>query len=172
MSTPKLGSTNTSHLPQAHAEATTKQQTELLNGEYSAGFQAQGLGSYKTENAKFAKQKLTISFCPKCKMLLRSVESSPSSLRCKRCGYHLKLGEHVVYGGKAVGANQRANEIAVIDQDKSRSLHTFPIVQATCDRCGKTESETWTIAVGSEGTTSAVVFLKCTHCGFTRREVG
>ncbi len=179
MSTTKTGS-NTALTSQnpilVSAEAKTEHQTATLTGEYTADFQAStplenSAQGYQSVNNSFERQKLTISFCPKCKMLLRMVASNPSSLRCKKCGYHLKLGHHVVFGGKTPAANQRLPEIAVIDKEKG-NLHTFPIVTATCERCGKTESETWTVAVGSEGTTSALTFLRCTHCGFTRREVG
>ena len=45
----------------------------------------------------------------------------------------------------------------MIDKKES-GLRTFPVVRVICPACGKTESETWTVAVGSEGTTLVDVF--------------
>lgn len=170
MSTTKVDSTSQIP-PQAPTQAGTNPETSALNEGYLANFQASTpLGSYQS-NIKTDKQRLNLSFCPKCKMLLRTINNNPSTLRCKKCGYHLKLGHHAVYGGKTLASNKHSDKIAVIDKENG-NLHTFPVVQAICERCGKTESETWTIAVGSEGTVSALVFLRCVNCGFTRREVG
>ncbi len=163
MSTTKLELQTQASVPLlVTAQAKTKHQPAALTEEYPAGL----IRSIKSPNRK---QNQPLSFCPTCQMLLRVAESCPSSLRCKKCGYKAKLEHAVVFDAKH--SHQRASEIAVIDQEEA-GLHTYPIVQANCERCGKTESETWTIAVGSEGSISAWVFLRCVHCGFTRREVG
>jgi len=120
-------------------------------------------------NRNIEKQKQTLNSCPSCKMLLRVAEHSPSLLRCKKCGYRTNLEHTVLFDRKH--PRQCNSEIAVIDKEKG-NLRTHPIALTTCEKCGKTESETWTIAVGSEGTTGAVTFLRCVQCGFTRREVG
>jgi DNA-directed RNA polymerase subunit M/transcription elongation factor TFIIS len=115
------------------------------------------------------KQKQPLRFCPTCQMLLHATASHPSALRCKKCDYKTTL-EHAT----VVNAQQtyrQTSEIAVIDKETA-GLRIHPIVQAVCERCRKTASETWTIEVGSEGTVSSWVFLKCTHCGFIRREMG
>jgi DNA-directed RNA polymerase subunit M/transcription elongation factor TFIIS len=59
-------------------------------------------------------------------------------------------------------------EIAVLNH-KEANLRTLPVVSAVCSVCQNRTSETWTMAIGSEGT-SAVTFLRCTACGHTRRE--
>jgi len=131
------------------------------------GYMAQR--SIQPPNRNLERQKQLLRFCPTCKMLLRNTTSAPSTLRCKKCGYKTTLDHVVVFDSKH--SNQNYSEIAVIDQEKS-SLRTHPLVQAVCEKCGKTESETWTVAVGSEGTVSAWVFLRCISCGFIKREVG
>lgn len=148
------------------AEAKTKHQitqTAALTEEYKA------YRSNQPVSVNLKKQKQTLSFCPTCKMLLRTTANSPSSLKCKKCDYKITIDPTIVFD--ATNSHQRAGEIAVIDREKG-NLRTHPIVQAICEKCGKTESETWTIAVGSEGTTGALTFLRCVKCGFTRREVG
>jgi DNA-directed RNA polymerase subunit M/transcription elongation factor TFIIS len=114
------------------------------------------------------KQKQPLKFCPTCQMLLHAT-ARPLALRCKKCGYKAILEQAIVVDAKQT--HRHTSEIAVIDKEKA-SLRTHPIVQAFCERCGKTESETWAIEVGSEGAVSSWVFLKCTHCGFIRREMG
>jgi DNA-directed RNA polymerase subunit M/transcription elongation factor TFIIS len=147
------------------AEATIKHlnhQTAALTEEYSAP------RSIQPPNRSIDKPKQHLNFCPTCKMLLRTTASSPSTLRCKKCGYKVTLDPAVFFDAKR---SHQHGEIAVIDHEKG-SLRTHPIVQAICDKCGNTESETWTIAVGSEGTVSSWVFLRCIKCGFMSREVG
>jgi DNA-directed RNA polymerase subunit M/transcription elongation factor TFIIS len=147
------------------AEITTKQlnhQTAALPAEYSVP------RSIQPPNRNIEKSKQHLRFCPTCKMLLRTTACSPSSLKCKKCGYKVTLDHPVVFDAKR---SYRHGEIAVIDQEKG-SLRTHTIVQAICEKCGSRESETWTIAVGSEGTIGALTFLRCVQCGFTRREVG
>ncbi len=182
MPTTKVGSTLASQsriVPLlVPAEAMAKhqiRQNAAPKKEYSVNFHAaktleNPLRSSQSVNRKFEIQKHLLSFCPTCQMLLRAVESCPSSLRCKKCGYRVKLNG-LVREGKAHASRQHLDEIVVIDKKKA-NLRTYPIVHAICEKCGKTESETWTVAVGSEGTTSALTFLRCIHCGFTRREVG
>lgn len=116
---------------------------------------------------KSNKHKIPLSFCPTCQMLLKATSSRPLALKCKKCGYKQQLDNNIVFEAKQT---YQHNEIAILN--KEENLRTYPIVQAICEKCGKTESETWTIAVGSEGATSAWVFLRCTSCGYTRREVG
>jgi DNA-directed RNA polymerase subunit M/transcription elongation factor TFIIS len=165
MSTTKLDHQTQASVPLlVTAEAKTKHQPAALTEQYPVDLAR----SIQPPNRNVEKQNPPLSFCPTCQMLLRVVGGYPSTLRCKKCGYKTKL-DHAVFN--TVHSHQQASEIAVIDKEKA-SLHTHPIVQATCEKCGKTESETWTIAVGSEGTVSSWVFLKCTNCGFIRREVG
>jgi DNA-directed RNA polymerase subunit M/transcription elongation factor TFIIS len=147
----------TEEAPAKHQTTTFNQQTPAL------------LHPSKEELNNQNVQRRPLRFCPVCKTLLRTVESRPMSLRCKACGYRANVEQTLVLQTKPI--QQRPSEIAVIDKEKA-SLYTQTVVQATCERCGKNESETWTVSVGSEGAVSAWVFLKCTSCGFTRREVG
>ena len=148
------------------AEAKTKNQitqTAPLTEDYAAN------QSIQPPNRNLEKHKQPLSFCPTCKMLLRTTANCPSSLKCKKCGYKITTERSIVFD--ATHSNHHGGEIAVIDREKGK-LRTHPIVQAICEKCGKTESETWAIAVGSDGTTGALTFLRCVDCGFTRREVG
>ena len=144
------------------AEATTKHQSAALTEETPLR-----LRSIQSQNRN-PKPKQRLSFCPMCQTLLRAVANSPALLKCKKCGYKVKLDHAPLLEARF---RQHPNEIAVIDKEKA-NLNTHPIVKATCEKCGRTESEAWTIAVGSEGAVSAWVFLKCTNCGFIRRELG
>ena len=109
-----------------------------------------------------------MSFCPKCGAFLKLVHRSATSLRCEKCGFKAKLQQNNVLNHKPKLANC-PNEIAVIDKKES-GLRTFPVVRIICPACGETESEIWTVAVGSEGTTASLTFFRCTACGHTRRE--
>ncbi len=120
------------------------------------------------QKSKPEKQKLPLAFCPTCQMLLRATSGNPLSIGCKKCGYKQQLDQNVVFDAKQA---YRHNEIAVLNKEEQH-LRTYPIVQSICEKCGNMESETWTVAVGSEGATSAWVFLRCTSCGYTHREVG
>lgn len=146
------------------AEATTKHQPAAFTKEHPAQLHQ----SIDSTNRHIQRPKQSLNFCPNCNMLLRIIENCPASLRCKKCGYKTKL-EKAIAIDKPL--HPYSDEIAVIDKEKA-DLHIHPIVQANCERCGKTESETWTVSVGSEGTVSAWIFLKCVHCGFIRREAG
>jgi DNA-directed RNA polymerase subunit M/transcription elongation factor TFIIS len=150
MSTTKLGSQN----------AATTQLPALIE-DYTVH------PTIQSPNSTLEKHNQPLSFCPTCKMLLRTT-ADPQLLRCKKCGYKKALDRVVVFDVKR---SKHYGEIAVIDLEKG-SLRTHPVVQAICEKCGKTESETWAIPVGSEGTVSSWVFLKCVSCGFIKREVG
>ena len=109
-----------------------------------------------------------IDFCPKCGTLLKVVNNSLPALQCPKCGYRAKLKSDTILGLK-LKTDKSLNEIAVIDKETSE-LRTFPMVDVLCPVCCKAGSETWTVAVGSEGTTSSLTFFRCTSCGYTKRE--
>lgn len=108
-------------------------------------------------------------FCPKCGAILKIVHRSKASLQCRKCSYKTRLQQNVSVGKKAYNSISGINEVAVVGREESR-LRTFPVVRVICPRCGATQSEVWTVAVGSEGTTSSFTFFRCTLCGYTRRE--
>jgi DNA-directed RNA polymerase subunit M/transcription elongation factor TFIIS len=111
-----------------------------------------------------------LDFCPECKTILKIVRRSLPTLQCPKCGYKAKFRpDNSLVGSKSNNVNRSKNEIAVIDK-KELGLRTYPVVQSVCPECGMTESETWIVAVGSEGTTSSLTFFRCISCGYTRRE--
>lgn len=151
----------------ASEEGTTNQpcSAAILAGEYARHL----VRSIPASDLNLIKKEQSLSFCPLCKMLLRTPAGDHSLLRCKKCGYNSKIEHNVIV---KTGRNNRQNiEIAVIDKEKG-NLRTQTTVKTTCEKCGNTESEAWTISVGSEGTTSEITFLRCISCGYTRREVG
>jgi DNA-directed RNA polymerase subunit M/transcription elongation factor TFIIS len=111
-----------------------------------------------------------MSFCPKCGKLLKVFHSRTPALKCGKCGYkttNLNLNRIIQYVHKPIHRN--SEEIAALDKNELGGLRTYPIVHNVCHSCGKTESETWTVAVGSEGNTS-MTFFRCVACGHTERE--
>jgi DNA-directed RNA polymerase subunit M/transcription elongation factor TFIIS len=112
-----------------------------------------------------------LSFCPNCGKILKVLHKRNPALQCTKCGYktEFKPDSKSNYNHKIV--NHRFNEIALIDETAAR-LRTFPTVGVICPECGKAGSETWTIPVGSDGTTSSLTFFRCISCGHTRRESG
>ena len=110
-----------------------------------------------------------MDFCPECKTILKHAKNHLPALQCPKCGYKAKINPDSLPGCKSNNVNGRRNEIAVIDKKETR-LRTYPVVKSVCPECGNAESETWIIAVGSEGTTSSLTFFRCISCGYTRRE--
>lgn len=109
-------------------------------------------------------------FCPKCGAILEIVHRSRALLQCRKCGYKTQLQQNVSAKNKKPHSyDSGLNEVAVVGREELK-LRTFPVVRVTCPKCGATESEVWTVAVGSEGTTSSFTFFRCTSCGHTRRE--
>jgi DNA-directed RNA polymerase subunit M/transcription elongation factor TFIIS len=118
---------------------------------------------------KYSNEMLSMNFCPKCGKLLKVVRRSLPALQCPKCGYKTEFKSDNFLKPNLKITNHTINEIAVIDNEAS-GLRTSPTIGVVCAACGKAGSETWTVAVGSEGTTSSFTFFKCTSCGFTRRE--
>ena len=110
---------------------------------------------------------LVMSFCPKCGALLELVHGKSAIIYCRKCKYRAKIEKTRVWEKKIKASDRVRREIAVLDHDSN--LRTFPVVHAICSECNNDTSETWMMAIGSEGTTG-VTFLRCTCCGHTRRE--
>jgi DNA-directed RNA polymerase subunit M/transcription elongation factor TFIIS len=110
-----------------------------------------------------------MEFCPECETILKVVKKRLPALQCPKCGYKTKFKPGSLADCKSNILNCDKNEIAVIDKKES-NLRTYPVVQSVCLECGMTESETWIIPIGSEGTTSSLTFFRCVSCGYTRRE--
>jgi len=109
-----------------------------------------------------------MSFCPKCEALLELVHGKSAEMYCRKCKYRAKLAQNRVREKKLGASASFRREIAVLDLEDSK-LRTFPVVPDICPECNNVTCETWTMAIGSEGTTG-VTFLRCTACGHTRRE--
>ena len=109
-------------------------------------------------------------FCPECGAMLEIVHQSPASLKCRKCGCTMKLKRDASTEKRTMHSYDRGvSEVAVLSREETK-LRTFPVVNVKCEKCGKNESESWAIEVGSQGT-SAITFFRCTSCGHTRREV-
>jgi transcription factor S len=111
-----------------------------------------------------------LSFCPNCGKILKVLHKRKASLQCTKCGYKTEFKPDTVLSYKPKTVNHRFYEIALID-GKAAELRTLPTTKVICPECGKVGSETWTIPVGSDGT-SSLTFFRCTSCGNTRREIG
>jgi len=110
-----------------------------------------------------------MKFCPKCGSLLELVHRSRAILKCRKCEFTDKpQQDDLLEKKKNQSHEQNLPEVAVLGK-KETKLRTFPVVKSKCEKCGKNESESWTIEVGSQGT-SSITFFRCTSCGHTRRE--
>jgi DNA-directed RNA polymerase subunit M/transcription elongation factor TFIIS len=122
-----------------------------------------------SENEELASHHTFVtSFCPKCEALLELAHGKSAEVYCRKCKYRAKVQQKRVLERKIDASNNIRKEIAVLDSEESK-LRTFPVVHAICSECNNDVSETWTMAIGSEGT-AGVTFLRCTVCGHTRRE--
>ncbi|MCW4019517.1 MAG: RPA12/RPB9/RPC11 RNA polymerase family protein [Candidatus Bathyarchaeota archaeon] len=124
-----------------------------------------------TETQELPSIRNAVEFCPKCGKLLKITNRKGAPLlSCPKCRYKKLLNQnqtakHRIHHG-------RPSEIAVIAKDEESSLRPLPTVNVICPTCGKSESETWVVALGGEVPSSTVTFFRCTKCGKTRREVG
>jgi DNA-directed RNA polymerase subunit M/transcription elongation factor TFIIS len=109
-----------------------------------------------------------MSFCPKCEALLEFIPGKSAEVICRKCKFTTMIQKMRVGEKKINAVNCIRKEIAVLDLEDT-TLRTFPIVHTICSECNNGVSETWTMAIGSEGT-AGVTFLRCTACGHTRRE--
>jgi DNA-directed RNA polymerase subunit M/transcription elongation factor TFIIS len=109
-----------------------------------------------------------MSFCPKCEALLEIAPEKSAELYCRKCKYRAKLGQKHILEKKIDVSQSIHREIAVLNLEDTK-LRTFPAVHKICPECNNGTSEIWTMAIGSEGTTG-ITFLRCTACGYTRRE--
>jgi len=120
------------------------------------------------ENEDASHHTFVMSFCPKCEALLELVHGKSAEMYCRKCKYNAKVQQKRVREKKINASDSVRREIAVLDLKDSK-LRTLPAVHAICSECNNDTSETWTMSIGSEGTTG-VTFLRCTACGHTRRE--
>jgi transcription factor S len=110
-----------------------------------------------------------VDFCPKCGTLLKIANRGEPSFNCPKCRFKRLLKQN-----EAPKKNVRfghPSEIVVVGKNEEFSLRPLPTVRVFCPTCGNSESETWSVAVGAE-TSSTVTFFRCTKCGVTTRETG
>ena len=112
-----------------------------------------------------------MDFCPKCGSMLQTTKKDPSTLRCSKCKYQkaMDLKEPIKKISPQFG---KVSEIAVIDQTKEAMLRQLTTIHLVCEKCGNTESETWTVGAADETIHSTITFFRCTKCKTTRRESG
>jgi len=124
----------------------------------------------ETSNSEKTLQRtFLMNFCPKCQSVLELMHGKSAEIHCRKCHYRAKLANDRILKRKIDPSVANRLEIAVVDKQESK-LRTFPVIQVICSKCDNNTSETWSMAIGSEGTTG-VTFLRCTACGYTRREV-
>ncbi len=112
-----------------------------------------------------------MDFCPKCGSILRTAKKDFSIAICPKCRYQKPT--------ELKATNQKINlrlckgaEIAVIDQSKEAMLRQLSTIHMVCEKCGNTESETWTVEAADETIHSSITFFRCTKCKTTKRESG
>jgi DNA-directed RNA polymerase subunit M/transcription elongation factor TFIIS len=112
-----------------------------------------------------------VNFCPECGALLKVANKSAPALKCPKCKYNKPIQQEEAKQKTNIHQGQ-PGEIAVIDKKEEATLRPNPTINVLCPKCGKNQSETWTVAVGGETTRSTLTFFRCTTCGTTRRETG
>jgi DNA-directed RNA polymerase subunit M/transcription elongation factor TFIIS len=112
-----------------------------------------------------------MDFCPKCGSILQTGKKGSSTLRCPKCEYQKPI-EHNESSKKISLQLGKVAEIAVIDQTKEAMLRQLTTIHLVCEKCGNTESETWTVGAADETIHSTITFFRCTKCKTTRRESG
>lgn len=125
--------------------------------------------SAETTKAEKARQRtFLMNFCPNCQAVLELVHGKSVETHCRKCHYKAKFVNNRILERKIDPSAAYRSEIAVVDRQESR-LRTYPVIRSICSECNNDTSETWTMAIGSDGTTG-ITFLRCTACGYTRRE--
>ena len=122
-----------------------------------------------SKSEKTHQRTFLMNFCPKCQSVLELVHGKSAEIHCEKCHYRAKLlANNWILKRKIDPSVANRLEIAVVDRQEAK-LRTFPVIHVICSECNNNTSETWTMAMGSQGTTG-VTFLRCTACGYTRRE--
>jgi len=121
-----------------------------------------------SKSEKTYQRTFLMNFCPKCQSVLELTHGESAEIRCRKCHHRTKLANTWILKRKIDPSLANRLEIVVVDKQESK-LRTFPVIHAICSECKNNTSETWTMAIGSEGTTG-VTFLRCTACGYTQRE--
>jgi DNA-directed RNA polymerase subunit M len=101
-----------------------------------------------------------MEFCPKCGSVL--VEKG-KALKCAHCSYTSKAKATKLKVSEKIEEKQ---DIGIV---KKRETDVFPVIAATCTKCGNKEAYFWTsqTRAGDEAETR---FFKCTKCEYTWRE--
>ena len=100
-----------------------------------------------------------MEFCPRCGSVM--VEKK-KNYGCARCGYTSKIKPSLKISEKL----EERKEIGVV---KKKDIDVFPIVAASCTKCGHKEAYFWT-AQTRAGDEAETRFFKCTKCEHTWRE--
>lgn len=100
-----------------------------------------------------------MEFCPKCGSVL--VEKR-KKFGCINCNYTAK-------GKVKIEANEKMKEHSEVGVIKEKDTDIFPVINATCSKCGHREAYFWT-AQTRAGDEAETRFFKCTKCKHTWRE--
>ncbi len=100
-----------------------------------------------------------MEFCPKCGSVL--VEKR-KNFGCMNCNYRTK-------GKVKIESNEKMKEHSEVGVIKDKDTDVFPVINATCIKCGHREAYFWT-AQTRAGDEAETRFFKCTKCKHTWRE--
>jgi len=100
-----------------------------------------------------------MEFCPRCGCVL--IEKR-KNFGCPRCGFSSKGKVDI----KASEKMEKSKEIGII---KEKDTDVFPVISATCPKCGHDEAHFWTSQTRS-GDEAETRFFRCTKCKHTWRE--
>ncbi len=100
-----------------------------------------------------------MEFCPKCGSVLIEKDKK---FRCAKCNY-------VAKGKVNISAKEKVNEMHEIGVIKERDTDVFPVISATCPKCGHEEAQFWS-AQTRAGDEAETRFFRCVKCKHTWRE--
>jgi DNA-directed RNA polymerase subunit M len=100
-----------------------------------------------------------MEFCPKCGCVL---VGSKKKFACPRCNYRPKSKIKIEASEKM----EVQPEIGVIT---NKDTDVFPVINATCTKCGHKEAYFWTSQTRS-GDEAETKFYRCTKCKHTWRD--
>ena len=100
-----------------------------------------------------------MEFCPKCGTLLSpKVVDGKKLFVCPSCGYSKEPANSK--SSYVVSSKSKNSDNVVVVKDE---IVPYPIVKATCERCGNTEAYYYSVQTRG-GDEAETVYLTCTKC--------